>query len=69
MSGKDSNIKTSKVPKKKLAVKQEKLNTRGHEYNNLKKDVDRGCKKFWAKRGAQGYGSGFNYGQKGINTP
>ena len=37
MSGKDSNIKTSKVPKKKLAVEQEKFNTRGHEYNNLKR--------------------------------
>lgn len=61
MSGKDSNIQPGR--RKLGKVEEEKFNTRPDEYHGLKKEVNRGYKKFWEKRNTK-IKTEFSYGKK-----
>ena len=70
MSGRDSNIQPGRRKFPKILPKEEQERSRTMPINEqeiygLKKDIDEGCQRFWAKRGGDANKeNSFNYGNK-----
>lgn len=70
MSGQDSNIQPRRRGFLKMLPKAEQERSRSmpaseHDFYGLKKDIEEGCDRFWAKRGGDpNKNRSYNYGKR-----